>query len=131
MCENSSSMELTPISRSICSRSAGDLGRYLTRIGSFAQWLIDSLGREVLWLSRLQNEPMSRLVNGSIVPRLFGDELFVIGGGEQPVGLGGIFQLDPRHPGGVGVAVDLFGRGRQLLIHRQHLAGDRRIDLGD
>src|SRR5207248_4852872 len=70
-------------------------------------------------------------IGKSSMSRFLGDELLVIGGGEQVLHLRRVAELDLDHPGAVRVGIDLFRRGRQLLVDLSHGAGSGRIDIRD
>ncbi len=55
---------------------------------------------------------------------LLGDELIVVVGGEKGGELGGVGEGELHHPGRVGVAVDLLGRGGQIIVDGGDRAGD-------
>src|SRR4051812_17572066 len=60
---------------------------------------------------------------------LFGRDLLVGGGGQQLVEVGGIRGLYAEHPCGERVLVHLLGRGRQVRVGGDDLAGDGRVDV--
>src|SRR5688572_3675033 len=68
-------------------------------------------------------------VSGIVLP-LRGSRLLVGGRIEEAVDRRGVLGLDAVHPRTVRVGVDLLGSLRKRVVRGDHLAGDRRIDVG-
>src|SRR3954467_9997903 len=84
------------------------------------------------WSSRSASGGCGNLasgVSGMAASWLFGRDLLVGGGVQQLVEVGGIRGLYAEHPCGERVLVHLLGRGRQVRVGGDDLAGDGRVDV--